>query len=451
MVNSWKLRYQEKKEFYWGLCIVVVFYGILHCFTRQGLLDDPIFSGYSERYTLLEFLSMRYETWTSRVLLEGVTAVVLQFPFWVWQVCDTLAYGILYICIHRIMDIGGKRDNAFYGSIFLAMALGSYIMLQMASAGWGATSVNFMWTLAAAWGCLVLLQNAMQRRKASPAGTAGYILLMLFACNNEVTVCVLFLVYLTLMAAFWKKDAPKGRLYGGLILQTSSLIFILTSPGNGERLAQAVNLEYERLTIIGKLRIGIVSTFEHFVSIPNILFGVFCLVLALGAWEYGKNRRERILMVLPLLIDISLTGYYFVKDIVLGGKRNYVFDEPAMLPSSGSEWFRQWLLVSLLVVLAGSACFGMYRMLKDNRRFALILLILLAGFASRMAMAFTPSVYASGTRTFAMLYFCIAASTAVLGMELRGRAAKGFCLFLLGVGMLVNMVLTVIPYLQNYS
>ena len=49
-------------------------------------------------------------------------------------------------------------------------------------------------------------------------------------------------------------------------------------------------------------------------------------------------------------------------------------------------------------------------LLQDNIRMLIVSLVLLGtGTASRLVMGFSPTVYASGTRTFTVMYFCIIA------------------------------------------
>lgn len=454
MIDKKEIDTKEKSYMMKGIAIVALFYGVLHIFTLEGLLDDPIFANYHEQYSLFQFLYMRYQEWTSRVFLEAVTSVVLQC-FTIWRILDTLMYVSLFLSIRRVMRIKGN------GNLFLAMLVCSYIMLQMVSAGWGATSVNYLWTLAAAWTCITLLQKFTEEQKCKPHLMICYCMLMLFACNNEVTAVIMLMVYIILALATWcgRKILTDGKriviskagLYVGILLQIVSVIFFATAKGNRVRLESAYSELYENLTVIGKIRIGLVSTFEHFVSIPNAIFFVFCLTLAFLAWQEFSKLRDKLMGSIPLAIDIVLTMYYVLKDIILGGKRNYVFAEPPMIPEQIEEWIRQWGLICLLFVFIGEACYIMWHVLENRYEFGVSLLILAAGGASRMAMAFTPSVYVSGTRTFAMIYFCFIAVTSNLCIKVRGKWQKKLVYIVLAAGMLINAVLTIVPFLQGHN
>lgn len=434
----------KDRGFITGLAIVIIFYGVLHIFTRNGLLDDHIIFEKSKELSFVGFLQARYLTWSSRLLLEAVFIGISYLPFVVWQILDTAAFGVIYYGISKVLKLEGDSH------IVAGMAIGSYVFLQMASAGWKITSISYIWTFATAGVCFLLLQRSLEGRKQGGGRAALYVLCMLFTCNYEIMAGVMLLIYVALLVWYRREKVPKGYLYVGIGLQLLSILFILTAPGNRVRTAMGENGDYMQLGLLGKLRIGMVSTFEHFVSIPNVLYGVLCLLVAMLVWKSRKKVLTRLTACLPLIIDVILTCYYLVKDILLGGKRNYVFDEPAMLPVSSGEWQRQGLLAVLFLVSAAALLYSLWQIL-GRQGFPLALLILAAGFASRMAMSFTPSVYESGTRTFVELYLSFVWVIAMLAGRLTVRTQKLVTCVCLAAGMTVNAVLTVIPYLQNYQ
>lgn len=436
----------EDKYFLYGIVLILIFYGVLHCFTKNDLLDDRNLAMLSKGTSFFGYLKMRYSLWTSRVFLEAAFVAVSKLPFLIWKALDTFAFVIIYWGIHKTLNLKG------YADIIAAMALGSYIFLQMASAGWKITSIIYIWTFASAEVCFVILKRSFDGKRQSVLEYVFYIICMLFTCNYEIMAGIMLFVYSAL--GIWRfNEKNKKYIYSGIVLQISSLLFIFLNPGNRLRMASEIALsnEYSQISFWDKCRIGLVSTFEHFVSIPNVLYGMLCLLLAILLLKKSKNITQKVIGFLPLAIDIALSLYYVIKDILLGGKRNYVFDEPAMLPPNTGEWVRQLLLIALFLISAIAIIYSLYHIFEDKNAFYLSVLILAAGFASRFAMSFSPSVYASGTRTFTQMYLSFVWIIAMLAPELKDKGIKIIATAVLALGMLTNTVLTVIPFLQNYK
>lgn len=427
-----------------GLVLVLGFYMILHIFTKELLLDDGYLEEFYGTGGLFEALKLRYDTWTSRVVIEFAAALIMRCPFFVWQLLDTLIYGVIYACLWKLMKVKGKD------SIFLGMAVCSYIFLQMASAGWQITSITYAGTMATALLCGVITERAFSVSQMGAGEYVLYVLCMVYTCNYEIMAVTMLLASILLLPRAWKAAHGRMLYFIGAAVQAGSVLFMWQAPGNQIRLGLA-NVRYEGLNILDKVRLGMVSTFQHFVSIPNALFGALCLLLAFAAWENRFCLRDRIAACVPLGIDIVLSLYYLVRDILLGGKRNYVFEEAELIPSDGTVWAEQILLIVCCLAAVGTMVYTIRRLAGKSGAFYRIMLMLLLGCASRMAMAFTSSLFESGTRTFLEIYFVLAGVIGALTGYVNGRRfRRGIGLVLAG-GMGINLVLTVIPYLQNYS
>lgn len=231
-----KKKLYEKNAGY-GLLIVLIFYAVLHLFTREKILDDRTFQELFTQYTAWDYLVMRYETWFSRVIIEAVFLLITRFPFIVWQISDTMMYVAIYWCFQQTFEIKGKAN------ICLALSICCYIFLQMASAGWIITSITYTWTIATCFLCLIILKQYMQGQKLSIFHILMYILCTLYTCNYEIMAIAMLLIYLTLLIRqFIHRKKRLGLLYFGIALQALSILFIFTAPGNFLRVQQANSL-----------------------------------------------------------------------------------------------------------------------------------------------------------------------------------------------------------------
>lgn len=427
-----------------GLGLVILFYGMLHIFTKELLLDDIYLEDFYKTNALLDALKLRYETWTGRVLIEFIGALIMRCPFILWQILDTLMYGIIYACLWKMMGVEGKN------SIFLAMAVCCYIFLQMASAGWQITSVIYVGTMGTALVCGVIMQRGFAGERTGLAGYVLYVLCMLYTCNYEIMAVTMLAGWILLLPRIRKALCGKTLYVIGLVIQAGSVLYMWQVPGNQIRMTMAAG-RYAELHIVDRLRLGVVSTFHHFVSIPNVLYGVFCLILVFAVWENCTSVRARVISCIPLFMDMVLTVYYLIHDILLGGKRNYVFDEAELLPSAGRVWVEQILLISCCLTAVCAIIYAIRQIVGNREEFWMILFMLALGCASRMAMAFTDSLFESGTRTFLELYFVLAGCIGALIKYVGNSWARRIVAVALAGGMGINIILTIIPFLQNYS
>lgn len=70
--------------FLYGLCSI-----IFHAFfVNVGGGDDNYFMTCLNNRTLGEFYVKRWNTWSSRLVIETVVVMVLKQPLWLWKVLD---------------------------------------------------------------------------------------------------------------------------------------------------------------------------------------------------------------------------------------------------------------------------------------------------------------------------------------------------------------------------
>jgi len=428
-----------------ALIIVLSFYGIMHIFTTPLLLDDAAYSAKWMEDSFFSLIWYYYETWSSRILIEGATLLFNKLPFLIWRLLDTLSYGVIFLCIQEIIDIKGKK------SILLAMMVCSYIFLQMVSAGWIATSVAYNWTLAGALYSFMMLKRVAYSQKINTFKKIIYFPIMIYACNHEVVIAISLIIYLLLVFLLRSKSIVNkvSILYIGIVIHIPLLISALFAPGKLARYEFNITTGFTNLSLTDRIRLGIVSTFEHYVKIPNVVFFLFCLVLFLSVLEKKKCIYTRIISFIPLLIDCILTIYYFIHDIILHGKRNYIFEDITLYPE-GMELIRQSLIIVVFIIFIICTIYSLYHVFEDKGKMGLILLILTMGFISRLIMAFSPTLFSSGTRTHIFLYFAFIMASGMLLKHIHKRGYNGFICMISFVGMSVNTMLTIVAYLQGH-
>ena len=193
--------------------------------------------------------------------------------------------------------------------------------------------------------------------------------------------------------------------------------------------------EFPELSFFDKFRLCSDFVFEHFVAIPNVLFLIFCLVLA-------RKGKKGVLRFVPLILDLVFTAYYFVKRFIMGGLRSYDFDFLTARPE-GAELAWQYAELLALLLFIASVLWILFRSDAATEKKWICAVALGSGFAVREALMLSPTMFASWHRTLIFFYFALLAVIVCLSETEESRAVLWIRRILFACGTLVNLILTI--------
>lgn len=124
--------------------------------------------------SLGEILAHRYETWSSRMVIEAVLIPLVHCPL-LWKILDIVIFTSLPVLLCGLLGVTGRGRWFVTGLVLL------YPFADMASAGWIATTTNYLWPL---WGVLVDrhgVKAASLRQKSAGVGGGS--------CVSGVCLC----------------------------------------------------------------------------------------------------------------------------------------------------------------------------------------------------------------------------------------------------------------------
>lgn len=354
---------------------------------------------------LAEFLMFRYETWSTRLLLETYSLLLLYVPTLyrismpLWLVF--IAAGFIRLLV--IKDIKTKWMICF-----------SMLMLPVSfnnNAGFVCSTVNYVFTFACGlWAFLPVVesQRGVQIRKGKYVFS---VVLMLLACNMEYYAPPLLLI--TMFFFIRSLKLKKGRLLAGLMLFTVivSVIFAYAAPTNT---ALAYNVEskffpeYASYGTMDKLRMALVATAGGLTStskwgdtfvVPMIVIGILFVLCTSLHFETGKKQGKvlSIIFVSPLALTL-VTGVLarFLPE-------HTMWSQLFFHTEAGWKWDAMLPLCMTIVFLG--TLLGILFQLDVRLGWMGVLAII-----NRMTMGVSSSVFSSGLRTFYPLFFvlCIA-------------------------------------------
>lgn len=385
--------------------------------------DDPFFAAATDDKTMWQFLSERYQTWTSRIVIDFLVVSLVDHLI-VWKILDIIVFASMPVLLAKIL---GDTKLIRWCS---AAAILLYPFHDVGSAGWVTTTINYLWPI---WGILlvgVLVKKVLCQEKILWYEIAAGVIGCILASSHEQAAVVLFIILL--LAVIWlvRKHCLKVPVYYlMLLINLASLIFILTCPGNGNRNAVGtVDMpEFANYTLFDKAYLGLLSIERVFIANVDILF--FMVVLLLAALVYIKTSdyKKTLISSLPALI---LLGQSVIKTAYPQLSGLFVVPDQVTVWSYGE--LSAWIPMVYLAVTVASVLTALFWLMEDMQEYISAVLLLGCGFAAGLVIGFTATIYVSGDRVYITLYFillfisvyCIRKMEKELRDKLSGTAVK---------------------------
>lgn len=376
-----------------SLILLIFIICILHIFiTKTG--DDLSFSEACNGTTLFDYISLRYQTWSSRIIIETLLVISCYLPTFIWKFANIGMFCLLIYSLHKLFIMENKRTL----NCVLSICLICIPITILKEAGWIATMNNYLWVAATGLYAMIPLKKIYKNENINTLQIELYALSAIYACNQEQMAGILFLVYTFFLIDIIRKKKPNKLtiliIYAIIII---SLIVILLCPGNENR--KIIEEEhwyptYSELSLGEKLSQGLTSMMNFAVDKGRILFLGLIILVSYTMWINENKKTYKFLGLIPL---ISFAGYKeVVKILTENGKTSFI---------ENSNIFMIFQHIAYIVILL-SIAWNIYQIFKKEEGIKkyIPLLIYSVGFVSRYIMAFSPTVYASGERTSFLWY-----------------------------------------------
>lgn len=448
---------EEKRNLiarYYDYLAIIIFYFPLHLFMGFECWDDILYTNYFQEYhyNLWEFMLRQYQCWTSRIFIEAANILFGWFPPFIWKVADTLMIVLLYHSLGGIVKLWTKdssidKDNKIY---FLLLFL-SFPYALMGTAGWLTTTINWTWMLALLVYCLKNLLYSIKTqenvRKKNFLKNVIYCIAFLYATNFDVASLLVLCLLLVMGVACWKTSSYRFCLeyWEGVAITVFNFVLFLLCPGNRVRMERDAAFhdteEMLSLSLGGKLRMGINSTWYHFVSIPNVILFMMCVVLLIAVFWQRRKIFDRVIACIPLGAVIVWTGYVFLAYTVQNGVLTYIYPDAEFHVCSKTEQY--WAIASAIIVV-GSVVYLLKQTIADMGVFIFLTVTLLVwGLMPEVVLGFTTTISASILRVVSFAYLAFMIICAVVAAHskiLKFHWLRKGVLLAAGVGAVMNWV-----------
>lgn len=378
--------------------ILFFIYLILHLFMRFISWDDPYYLSELKRwdYKLLELVKSLYMIWSARSIIEMTAFTFGALPVIIWKILDSCAVVCFYLLLKALVnEYMGETKHKEKKRIFTMFIFLCWPFSTMGTTGWLSSTIFTLWTfLGVLYTALLLHRIIYGTKNVSIISKIIGIIGLTYSANHEITYPVYFFLFIIMTY-----DSIKNKRRGFIELITAwcilfaNVLWALLSPGSLTRLTGNENKTgYLSLSILDKIRMGINTTFYHYVSVPNAILFILCLLIFLITMREAKNTFNRLCGILPLTIDMIWTGYVFFTYTLPRKTLTYIYPDENFMECGAIE---QCLAIFSAILLVSLIIYNVISLLNDKKNIYFLVLSLLLGLLPELELGFTPAISAS--------------------------------------------------------
>lgn len=425
-----------------SLIVYFVVWVIMHWFMQVIIFDEEVYATYLDDYRLLEFLKLFYTTWSGRVVLDGTAAIVMHLPRAAFKILDSLIMVLQVVGLAKLMRF--EKNDKNYSIIMCLSFMFPYLFFY--TCGFSVASIYYLWPATAGiWAvyfctkeknnifeiiimCILLtIANSMEQILIVTAGTVGIIWLVSIVIKKRHNIYAFI----------------------GVIISFLNLLFTIASPGRGIRYGREISLRFPSYEMIGTLQKVDMSfwlTTEELLLGARILWLVVTILVAIVIYHKRTLWYERAIGLIPVsMIAICGFSYPTITLILDDIAKLYSQDALGIINLANFDVRVNYipaLIMFLFFVILFLALFLCYDQF-DKMIYVCGLFFL--GILSRMIIGFSPTVFASGERTFYPIYAVGIIISLMLYKELPDKAKKymNYIIWITGGASFVSVLLTI--------
>lgn len=412
-----KINNNKIKE-YLPFILMVLAIGTIAIFMNLDKGDDVFFKLVSSQNNLFQYLAIRYNQWTGRVVIESLLWLTSRVDL-LFRILHPLMIGLLGISLYQLLPERKK------GTSWLVVVLIALIPIELfISAGWITTNVHYIWVGAIGTFALIPLKKIYEKKNIAWYEYIIYLLAVLYASNNEQMFIALMLFY-TLALVYWFIQERKLNWYiiGSQVIMVLNFINMLLAPGNGAREADEIASwfpTFGSLSLLEKFDLGLASSLFHYIFNSDLIYLVLVIFLVVGVFRNSSKLKDRLIAFIPLatslLLGFILKAYALLSTWLDNQGSGEIlrllyrrFKESSLLYGKGFDIssIQSILTYALMFLVIGAVIYSIYIITGNRKETFFLAFILGVGLITRTMMGISPTIWISGVRTFMIFYIAI--------------------------------------------
>lgn len=264
---------KSKTNVIYILFIIFALYCIASNLSLRHPSDDDYFLRHFNNSSLVDFITMRYNTWSGRWSIEAITILTIGYDIF-WKL---LVPACVLLLSHSIAAIVFERASLDKIVIAMALTISMPAVISKDSLFWVTGFYNYLLPASLAlysFKCFKNETGSTQRALAIPS--------LLVACNNEQVGLAMVSASLFFLAFSGKKITCYRVIY--LLTSIGSFLLLILAPGNYLRSAieQSNRMpEFSQLSFLQKILMGLDRLNGFFVNGFHVVILALSLILAL--------------------------------------------------------------------------------------------------------------------------------------------------------------------------
>jgi hypothetical protein len=429
---------------------IVILVGHLLIVPFQG--DDTYYATVSDHYSLHEWLTSRYLTWSGRLFPDAMSYILLDEKVWLWRILNSLIILLLSYSIVRII----KKEITLKDILIAVITLG-YIHQGVLSSGffWITGSLNYLWPIAFGLFAMIPFSDRIFRNNETTQSSVVSIAFLLVGfiatiSNEQVALCLSCFGIIANAYLYLKNKKIDSMLLITTIFFIFGTFILLLAPGNSVRFDKEIITwypEFESLSAIKHIYIGTVWLFEKMFNELRALILVLSVIYTIVCLKEKDINKNKILIIFVGLIVVFLSFTFLGND-----EMKYLFDFKRILNLEMSvHLFSLLNIKNLLLSLFPFIFWTLYCLLlfsliiKKSGYKYFVLFCLLAALSTLALMFFSPTIYASGRRVlcaasvlFSVIIFCTIAKHRIF--------TNTYVILIFSIFPLINLMETVLKW-----
>lgn len=374
--------------------------------------DQTSFAHMAQKYGFFEFAIYRYKTWSSRLLIESVT-MFMSNHYLLFDVTVLISVAIFFYCFNGIFLREEKyRKLQFVSPVIFLL---SFPSLFFTSAGLIATVTNYLFPMISfviAWYCIIQEKHWY---------TILSLPFLVFACMQEqFTVYAFILFVFALISSYLECKRINKNYFIATCVSLLGLVSGLLCPGSANRLTTETKIWYpgfETISFPVKIIKGYLETNRvlFVTSELNIVYLLLVLIIVVSIMK----KQYFATFVSGTVIYTVITQRLGMNSLLTAVQRTIDNQNKSEIPNyfSLKENLYPIVLYTLILCIVAVVVFMTFKEWKGGLT---ALVVLAAGYASRMTVSLSPTIYASGLRTYTPLIFSFVIVILLLSKEISG-------------------------------
>ena len=387
---------------------------IAQCFVNFYEGDDTYFLNTASNMNVISFVTMRYKTWSGRIVSEFLIALFTKMPLMVWRLVNTgIAVYFVYLLTYLVkMPFKRLALTQKEQLIINGFAVTSFFIIPISvttrGCSWFTGSFFYLWPTSALFVALLPFLKQLYKQEVPVLLYICSFFCSIYASFMEQTAAILICFSALSLLFLYQRDRHERKpklllpLMMQLIFNSICLTFYSLAPGNTLRNASETQTwypEFNKLSLMQKIIQGINWTHHHLVRENTYVMLTLSIFLFLLALPKLKKRFFKGLAFVPCLYFIGsllplnqivarATSYEYNFDV------QAIADQLLFNPMQGILPAVISLTILCIIGLLLSIVLG-----KHTTCFVGILFYL-AALAAGYILGLSPTIFASGPRIF---------------------------------------------------